>query len=108
MKLFALGAVLMACLAFAQDRTRNTPSEQNGAYVLHYVSTHIYNGQQKTFFFSRTLDRNGDDRAATIRLSGNDRLVSGSVSIQADEVIYHFDTGEIEARGHVSIRPITK
>ena len=39
-----------------------------------------------------------------VRLKGNVRITLGGVEISADEVIYHWQTGECEPSGNVRVR----
>jgi len=41
-----------------------------------------------------------------LRLKGRVEIKTSTMLIQADEAEYHGDTGEIEARGNVHIKPI--
>ena len=40
------------------------------------------------------------------RLNGNAEIITSTVTVKADEADYHWDTGEIEARGTVRVKPI--
>jgi lipopolysaccharide assembly outer membrane protein LptD (OstA) len=41
-----------------------------------------------------------------VRLTGSVEVTVSGVKLQADEVDIHFDTGEIEPRGNVRLKPV--
>ena len=41
------------------------------------------------------------------RLKGNAEITTAVLIVQADEAEYHWDTGEIEARGNVHVKPVS-
>jgi lipopolysaccharide assembly outer membrane protein LptD (OstA) len=47
-----------------------------------------------------------DSDQNVFRLRGNAEIATTTVTLKADEADYHWDTGEIEARGSVHVKPI--
>ena len=56
---------------------------------------------QETFTAAH-IESDGD----VVRLNGNVEIATSTVVLQADEADYHWDTGEIDARGNVHVKPI--
>ncbi|MBZ5678291.1 MAG: hypothetical protein LAP61_28975 [Acidobacteriia bacterium] len=95
MKLLAVATFVFASSAFAQDRP--AALEISGS------------GGQTTYIKANNIQRDDADKA-TLRLKGNVQIAhksgpqdSGTI-LKADEVIYHSDTGEIEAQGNVRVK----
>jgi len=47
-----------------------------------------------------------DSDQNVFRLRGNAAITTATVTLTADEADYHWDTGEIEARGSVRVKPV--
>jgi len=47
-----------------------------------------------------------DSEQNVFRLRGNAEIATPTVTLTAEEADYHWDTGEIEARGSVHVKPI--
>ncbi len=62
--------------------------EEHGAIAVTYEDTRIDSDQD------------------VFRLRGNAEITTNTLIIQADEADYHWDTGEIDSRGNVHIKPI--
>ena len=95
LKLLALGTLWIACSVSAQDRLD----------VLEISGS----AGQRTYIRAKSIQRDDADNA-TLRLKGDVQIAhkngpqdSGTV-LKADEVIYHSDTGEIEAQGNVRVK----
>ena len=43
-----------------------------------------------------------------VRFKGNVEITVNGVELRADEVDYHWDTGEVEPNGNVHLKPIAK
>jgi lipopolysaccharide assembly outer membrane protein LptD (OstA) len=55
-------------------------------------------------FAASAIDR--DTKAMMIRLKGNAEIHTVAMSVEADEADYYLETGEIEARGNVRVKPV--
>jgi lipopolysaccharide assembly outer membrane protein LptD (OstA) len=53
-------------------------------------------------FVANRIDSDGE----VFRLTGNAEITTGVVIVRADAADYHWDTGEIDARGNVHVKPI--
>jgi len=62
--------------------------EEHGAVMVTFEATRIDSDQD------------------VFRLKGNVTITTATVLVQADEADYHWDTGEIDSRGNVHVRPI--
>jgi lipopolysaccharide assembly outer membrane protein LptD (OstA) len=117
----ALGVVWIACLpGIAQDQLQfdrwaclankkclqsNDPRPENQAFARTAKVDQWWPEERDqivaTFKASRI-----DSEFDVFRLTGNAEIATGVVIVQADEADYHWDTGEIDARGNVHVRPI--
>ena len=100
MKSFVLG-VVMACpfltflpQAICQDKK---PAEQK----LHLLAT---GGERGATLAAFSIER-GATYPSVIRLRGDVEIKRSGMVMYADEADYHEDTGEIEARGNVRVKP---
>jgi lipopolysaccharide assembly outer membrane protein LptD (OstA) len=121
MRQVALGLVWMVCFSgLAQDRTQlerwacladkkcqksddSKPEKQEFARTAKVGQwwTEEQAPIQATFAASR-IESDGD----VVRLNGDVEIATSAVILEADEADYHWDTGEIDARGRVHVRPI--
>src|SRR5215471_16700282 len=122
MKLFALCAVWIACsTVIAQDQT---DSRERWACVTSSKCLQTRDARSDAQEFARTAKvgsywaEGKGSIAATFaashiessgnlfQLRGNVEINTGTLILRADEADYHWDTGEIGARGSVHVRPI--
>jgi lipopolysaccharide assembly outer membrane protein LptD (OstA) len=47
-----------------------------------------------------------DSDQDVFRIRGNAEIVTSALTLTADEADYHWDTGEVEARGSVRVKPV--
>jgi lipopolysaccharide assembly outer membrane protein LptD (OstA) len=121
MRLLALGVVWVACLpGVAQDQ----PPLERGACLTNRTCQQSNDARPEKQAFARTakVDQWWPEERAQIvatfkasridsefdvfRLKGNAEIATGVVVVQADEADYHWDTGEIDARGNVHVKSI--
>lgn len=102
MKLLTLGLALIACLStFAQDQ----PARHN------YTIFRIRDGFRVVVDNDRVLEATAKSiedvkPLPVVRLKGNVEITIDGVELQADEVDYHWDTGELEPYGNVHLKPV--
>jgi lipopolysaccharide assembly outer membrane protein LptD (OstA) len=94
-----------ACLASGKCQQSNDPQpekqqfartakvgrwwpEERGPIVTTFMATRINSDQN------------------VLQLRGDAEIATSTVIVQADEAAYHWDTGEIDARGNVHVKPI--
>jgi lipopolysaccharide assembly outer membrane protein LptD (OstA) len=121
MRLVALGVVWAACLpGIAQDQAQlyrwvcladkkcqqsNDARPEKQAFARTAKVDQWWpeeRAQIMATFMAKRIDSEGD----VFRLKGNAEITTGVVIVRADEADYHWDTGEIDARGNVHVKPI--
>ena len=105
MKILALSAAWIACLpVIAQDQATAPAVKEPQA-----VSFKIGGGITPIFFPTKTLVSfaalSVQRDASILRLKGNVEIKTDAGTLQADEVDYYWDSGEIKARGNVRVKP---
>ena len=96
MKRIALGVVLIARVVLAQDEPSPEQRQRQARQLAETLTQLQGKGEPINFSaFSTQRDK------SVLHLKGNVRITSGTFSMSADEVDYHWDTGEIETRGKV-------
>jgi lipopolysaccharide assembly outer membrane protein LptD (OstA) len=96
MKSVPLAMCLITASAFAQDRPTALEITDRGG--------------QRVYMRAKSIQRDQAD-PTIVRLKGDVRIAAknanqknGVMSVKADEAVYHFDTGEIEPLGNVSVK----
>jgi lipopolysaccharide assembly outer membrane protein LptD (OstA) len=122
MKPFALCVAWIACsTGIAQDQTdsrerwacltsskclqtRDARSDAQKLARIAKVGTYWAEGRGNiaVTFAARHIESSGD----LFQLRGNVEINTDSLILRADRADYHWDTGEIEPRGNVHVRPI--
>ena len=105
MKLLTLGIVLIAGFAvLAQDQPQQTPEQrQRQAQRLGAVLAQLQENGVPVNFSATNIQRD----KSVLHLKGNVRIGGGGFGMSADEVDYHWDTGQIETRGQVLWRCVS-
>lgn len=103
MRRFALGLALAACLPiFAQD--------QPAAPGHNFSVFRIRDGFRVVSDNGRVLEATAKDMeslkpSGVLRFRGKVEIALDGVELRADEVDYHWDTGELEPYGNVQLQP---
>ena len=121
MKLFALGIAWIACsLSIAQNQTpfvrwaclsstkcqkSNDPQPENQEFA-RSAKVGRYWPDKHGSIFATFMATRIDSGQNVVHLRGNAEIATNTVIVQADEADYHWDTGEIDARGNVHVKPI--
>ncbi len=100
MKLIILGAV-MAC-QFVMFPAPAICQEKAGEQKLHMMATGATGGVRLA---ALSIQRGGRF-PSVIQLKGEVEIRWRGMILRADEAEYHEDTGEIEARGNVRVKPL--
>jgi lipopolysaccharide assembly outer membrane protein LptD (OstA) len=106
MKSAILGIVLIGFLpAFPQDQSTVIP--QN--YVVFRISSGfrvVGEDGRSVNAIAATIEAVTPLRV--VRLKGNVEITINGVELRADEVDYHWDTGELEPLGNVHLKPVSR
>ncbi|HWZ33243.1 MAG TPA: hypothetical protein VNX18_18000 [Bryobacteraceae bacterium] len=103
MKHVILGLTLIACLPlFPQDRPAAIPQG--------FTVFRIRDGFRVSADGGRTVDAIATSIEAlnpshVVRLKGGVAITINGMELRADEVDYHWDTGELEPYGNVHVKP---
>jgi lipopolysaccharide assembly outer membrane protein LptD (OstA) len=105
MKLTTLGIALITCIPlFPQNQPPSSAGQS--VYTAFRTATGVrLTGTLLNEQFSLTaikVDRLQD----SVRLTGDVEVILKGIKLQADDVVIHFDTGEIEPSGNVRLKPI--
>jgi hypothetical protein len=106
MRLVMLGIGLIGCLpVFPQDRPAVNPGHSFEVF-------RIRGGFRVVVDNGGTLEARATSIEAVsplpvVRFKGNVEITIDGVELQADEVDYHWDTGELEPLGNVHLTPVT-
>jgi hypothetical protein len=106
MKLVMLGIALIACLPVSpQDQLTVIPQNYqvfriSGGFRVVAEDGRFVNAIAATIESAKAL--------RVVRFKGNVEITINGVELRADEVDYHWDTGELEPNGNVHVKPIAK
>jgi lipopolysaccharide assembly outer membrane protein LptD (OstA) len=97
MKTLVLSALLITSVLAQENPVVKT-------FLLHFTTnagnaTTVNTSSAIVDFTASGIQRNG----ALLQLKGNAEITYADGGVQADEIDYHWDTGKIEARGHVRL-----
>lgn len=106
--LVAAGAFV--CLAVAQDRKHLTVAPVNGIRPVLLSALSIERGADYPSLVE--LKGNVEIRTPVCIKTGKTpgkmtHICSGETVVRADEAVFHEDTGEVEARGNVTVTPVS-
>jgi lipopolysaccharide assembly outer membrane protein LptD (OstA) len=121
MKLFALGIACVACFpGIAQNQTQferraclssskcqqsNDPQPEKQEFARTAKVGRWWPEEHGSIVVTFMASRIDSDQNV-FRLKGNAEIATSAAIVQADEADYHWDTGEIDARGNVHVKPI--
>jgi lipopolysaccharide assembly outer membrane protein LptD (OstA) len=96
-------ALLLACFAFATQfaPAQNAPLKDRPRVRIQGNSTTESVSAPYAIYIAESLRRDGE----VIHLKGNVELRTNGILLQAEEVDYHWRTGEISAHGDVQVVP---
>ena len=106
MKFVMLGIALIVCLpGFPQDQPTVLPQNYvvfriSGGFRVVAEDGRFVNAIAATIETVKPLH--------VVRFKGNVEIAINGVELRADEVDYHWDTGELEPNGHVHLQPVAK
>ena len=111
MKRILLGIALIGCLpAFPQDQPTTAPPHTFRVYRLHRSTGdefHVVAGDGREL---AAIAQNIDGKLAglpeVVRFTGDVEITIDGMKLRADQVDYHWVTGEIEPSGNVHLTPV--
>jgi lipopolysaccharide assembly outer membrane protein LptD (OstA) len=101
MKLPVAAAVILACTVLLQP----VMSQSSSAEQLKQITIAPLNGARGNAHISAFTIERGDHYPSVIHASGRVEVRTNGFVLNADEADYNEDTGEIQARGAVNIKP---
>jgi len=104
MKRILFGIALVACLpVFPQDHPTAMP---RNFQVFRIVGGYRVVAEDGRFVNAIATSIESVESLRVVRFKGNVEIKLGGVEIQADEVDYHWQTGECEPLGDVHVKPL--
>jgi lipopolysaccharide assembly outer membrane protein LptD (OstA) len=94
-----------ACLSSAKCQQSNDPQPEKQEFARNAKVGRWWPEEHGSIVATFEATRIASDKSV-FQLRGNAEIATSTVIVQSDEADYHWDTGEIDARGNVHVRPI--
>jgi len=111
MKRVVLGIALIACLpVFPQDQPTTAPTHTFRVYRVHRSTGDefhvVASDGRELAAIAKNIDGKLAGRPEVVRFTGDVEITIDGLKLRADQLDYHWVTGEIEPLGNVRLTPV--